>query len=92
MSVATVRKRVVVEGRVQGVWFRDSCRSQAVSREVKGWVRNRDDGTVEAVFEGSPASVSAMVAWCGIGPPHASVTSVRSFDETVIGETSFRVR
>jgi acylphosphatase len=77
---------------VQGVWFRETCRREAVARSVGGWVRNRDDGTVEAVFEGSPAAVESMAAWCSLGPPHASVTSVRSVEEAPIGEIAFRVR
>lgn len=68
--------RVVVRGRVQGVWFRDSCRRQAQTRGVAGWVRNRDDGRVEAVFAGSAADVDAMVAWMGEGPPMARVDGV----------------
>jgi acylphosphatase len=88
----TIRRRVTVEGRVQGVWFRESCRKEAVSRSVGGWVRNCDDGTVEAAFEGSPPAIEAMIAWCRVGPPHASVTSVLSKEETPIGEVAFRVR
>lgn len=91
-DVATIRRRVVVEGRVQGVWFRESCRNEAVARAVGGWVRNCDNGTVEAVFEGSPAAVEAMIAWCRLGPPHASVASVVSTAETPLGEVAFRVR
>jgi acylphosphatase len=87
-----VRKRVVVEGRVQGVWFRESCRTEAVARSVAGWVRNCDDGTVEAVFEGSEPAVEAMIAWCRSGPTHASVISVESTAEVPIGESAFRVR
>jgi acylphosphatase len=77
---------------VQGVWFRESCRTEAVTRSVGGYVRNCDDGTVEAVFEGSVPAVEAMVAWCRSGSPHASVTSVVSTPETPIGEFAFRVR
>jgi acylphosphatase len=91
-SAEAVRKRVVVEGRVQGVWFRESCRTEAIARSVYGWVRNCEDGAVEAVFEGPPGGVEAMVAWCRVGPPHASVTSVLSTAETPIGEVAFRVR
>jgi acylphosphatase len=91
-SSPVVRKRVVVRGRVQGVWFRESCRNEAVLRSVAGWVRNCEDGSVEAVFEGSPGAVEAMVAWCGVGPPQASVASVESAAEAPIGETAFRVR
>lgn len=72
----TVRRHVVVRGRVQNVWFRDGCRRVALSNEVSGWIRNCDDGTVEAVFEGDGPRVDAMVAWCRVGPPLASVASV----------------
>jgi acylphosphatase len=68
-----VRRRVVVRGEVQGVFFRDSTRKEAESQAVSGWVRNRDDGSVEAVFEGSPGAVEAMVEWCRTGPSHAEV-------------------
>ena len=61
------RVRVVVHGHVQGVFFRDSVRRTARERGVAGWVRNRRDGTVEAVFEGEPDAVEAIVASAG-GP------------------------
>ncbi|MET0144600.1 MAG: acylphosphatase [Ilumatobacteraceae bacterium] len=65
-----------MSGRVQGVWFRESCRREAIARDVAGWVRNRMDGTVEAVFEGPEPAVAEMVAWCRMGPPRAAVTGV----------------
>ena len=68
-----VRKRVVVRGEVQGVFFRDSTRDEAQARGVRGWVRNRSDGAVEAVFEGSAEAVDAMVEWCRSGPSRAQV-------------------
>ncbi|MGH9170908.1 MAG: acylphosphatase [Acidimicrobiales bacterium] len=83
---------MLVSGQVQGVWFRESCRVEAVSRAVGGWVANREDGSVEAVFEGPAAAVEAMVAWCHRGPRHASVTSVESTEEAPIGEMAFRTR
>ncbi len=86
------RQRVVIAGRVQGVWFRESCRSQAEALSVRGWVRNRDDGTVEAIFEGALADVEAIITWCRVGPPHASVTSVVSTAEIPVGEPAFTVR
>ena len=86
-----VRRRVVVRGRVQGVWFRQSCADEARLRGVGGWVRNRNDGAVEAVFEGSSAAVTAMVAWCRSGPPLAEVTDVEVTDETPEGAANFRV-
>jgi acylphosphatase len=86
-----VRRRVLVAGRVQGVWFRETCRREAGGLGVSGWVRNRGDGRVEAVFEGDPAAVQAMVTWCRLGPPRADVTDVEVTDEPPEGETGFRV-
>jgi acylphosphatase len=85
------RVRVIVSGDVQGVFYRTSCARAAEEREVAGWVRNRDDGTVEAVFEGAPVAVAAMVAWCRAGPRDASVVGLESFDESPIGERGFRI-
>ena len=87
-----VRRRVVVSGRVQGVWFRESCRREAESVGVAGWVRNRADGAVEAVFEGESAPVLALVAWCRTGPPRADVERVEVVDEAPEGVAGFRVR
>lgn len=87
----TVRRRVVVSGRVQGVWFRDSCREQARRRGVHGWVRNLPDGRVEAVFEGEPGAVDALVAWCHEGPPRAVVQRVELCEEEPAGERGFRI-
>jgi acylphosphatase len=92
MPVVTVRKRVLVSGRVQGVWFRESCRNEADARRVGGWVRNRPDGKVEAVFEGEPDAVEALVGWCSIGPLRARVVRVEITDELPVGETRFTVR
>lgn len=88
-----VRRRVVVHGRVQGVFFRDSCRAEASRLGVAGWVRNLRDGRVEAVFEGPAAAVDAAVAWCRRGPARAVVESVSVVDEddAVEGLTSFRI-
>jgi acylphosphatase len=87
-----VRRRVVVYGRVQGVFFRDSCERMASSAGVFGWVRNRNDGAVEAVFEGEPQAVDGMVAWMGQGPRRAYVERTEVFDEDPVGESGFRVR
>lgn len=73
-------KRVVIRGRVQGVFFRDSLRHQAQARRVAGWVRNADDGSVEALLAGPDEDVEALVAWCRTGPPQASVESVAVSD------------
>jgi acylphosphatase len=86
-----VRRRVVVSGRVQGVWFRESCRQEALSVGVAGWIRNRADGAVEAAFEGESGAVLAMVAWCRTGPPLADVDDVEVRDEEPEGARTFRV-
>lgn len=92
MSGGLVRRRVVVTGRVQGVFFRDSCRHEAVGRGVTGWVRNTGDGAVEAVLEGSPDDVEAVVAWCRRGPDQAEVAGVEVSEEPPTGEGTFTVR
>jgi acylphosphatase len=86
-----IARRAVVHGRVQGVFFRDSCRRAALARGVAGWVRNRSDGAVEAAFEGSPMAVEAMIAWCGHGPPSAWVQRVEVFDEVPQGLSGFAI-
>jgi acylphosphatase len=86
------RRRVVVRGNVQGVFFRDSCRQKARSRGVAGWVTNRPDGAVEAVFEGDPGAVQAMVDWCGQGPRGAEVESVDESTEEPEGLSGFEIR
>ena len=84
------RAHVVVTGRVQGVGFRYATVDRARSRGVAGFVRNRDDGSVEAVFEGEADAVDALVAWCSRGPTAARVDDVRVELETPTGATSFR--
>ena len=87
-----IRRRVVVHGAVQGVFFRDTCRRQASSRGVAGWVANRPDGAVEAVFEGEPDAVSSMVDWCSEGPRGADVDSVDETAEEPEGLSGFQIR
>jgi acylphosphatase len=87
-----VRTRVVVEGRVQGVFFRDSARREAESRGVAGWIENRPDGAVEAVFEGELGAVAALVGFCRRGPRGAWVDSVEESSEEPEGLSGFRVR
>lgn len=86
-----IRRRVVVRGAVQGVFFRDTCRREAKRRHVNGWVANRDDGAVEAVFEGETSDVEAMVAWARNGPAQAVVESVEVTEESPTGDPGFRV-
>lgn len=86
-----MRVRVLVFGKVQGVFFRESTRREAERLGLAGWVRNRADGCVEALFEGHTHAVNAMVQWCQHGPPAADVTGVERFDEAGPPETGFRV-
>jgi len=86
------RVRVVVHGRVQGVFFRDTVRREAVERGVAGWVRNRADGAVEAVFEGSPGEVEALVSLCREGPSRSRVEQVEVIWEEPEGASGFEVR
>ncbi|MFN8160948.1 MAG: acylphosphatase [Solirubrobacterales bacterium] len=86
-----IRRRVLVEGRVQGVWFRDSTRRIAEREGVAGWVRNRADGALEAVFEGPEDAVRRLVEFCGTGPEAARVRRVGVSEEPPAGESSFRV-
>jgi acylphosphatase len=71
-----VARRLVISGRVQGVGFREATVDAARAVSVAGWVRNRADGTVEVLVQGSPDAVDRLVAWCRHGPPLARVTGV----------------
>jgi acylphosphatase len=92
MTPEPVRRRVVAHGRVQGVFFRDSVRREAARRGVAGWAANRPDGTVEAVFEGAPEAVAALVEFCRSGPGHASVSALDVDEERAQGLSGFAVR
>lgn len=87
-----IRRRVLVSGLVQGVWFRDSCQREARRVGVHGWVRNRSDGRVEAVFEGAADDVLTMANWMQHGPPRADVTAIDITEEPPEGELGFIVR
>jgi len=87
-----IRRRVLVSGLVQGVFFRDTCRRVADQAGVAGWVRNLPDGRVEAVFEGEAAAVERMVAWTRQGPARARVDQASIGEEPVEGLTGFRIR
>ena len=80
-----VRVRAVIKGRVQGVWYRQSTADEANRLGLSGWVRNRPDGSVEAVFEGEADVVEMMLAWCRIGPPLAAVSSIDAYHEPTEG-------
>ena len=87
-----IRRRVVVHGRVQGVFFRDTVRRHADRRGVSGWVRNNADGTVEAVLEGEPDAVERLVELCREGPRGAVVDRADVFEEAVEGLAGFAIR
>lgn len=82
--------RVSVRGRVQGVWFRAWTTEQASQRGLRGWVRNRRDGSVEALFVGPVAMVDEMIAVCREGPPLARVEAVEQAAAEDVGEGEFR--
>lgn len=88
----SARKRVVVHGDVQGVFFRDTTQREAESAGVAGWVANRHDGTVEAVFEGDPDAVERMVSFAREGSRGAEVERVDISDEEPEGLSGFEVR
>jgi acylphosphatase len=92
MTEENVRRHVVVHGRVQGVAFRDATRRQASSRGVAGWVANRSDGAVEAVFEGDADAVRSLVQYVREGPRAADVDRVEESEEEPEGLSGFSVR
>jgi acylphosphatase len=92
MGDERIRRRVVVHGRVQGVFFRDSARERARAHNVSGWVRNRSDGAVEAVLEGTPGAVQQVLRFLETGPPRAEVEEIDLSEEEPEGLTEFEVR
>jgi acylphosphatase len=92
MAESPVRRRVRATGAVQGVFFRDSTRREAQRRGVAGWVRNCADGSVEAVFEGPPDAVAALVDFTRAGPGHSQVDALDVDAEEPEGLRSFDVR
>jgi len=85
------RKRVVIHGKVQGVFFRDTMRRRAEARNVAGWVTNRGDGTVEAALEGRRADIEALLGFCRQGPAKAEVERVDVRDEEPENLTGFKI-
>lgn len=90
--MSDARARVVIRGRVQGVFFRAEARERARSLGVRGWVRNVPDGTVEAVFEGERERIDSLLAWCRRGPALADVDDVEVQWESPQGEVGFAAR
>lgn len=91
MNEARIARCAVVHGHVQGVFFRDSCRRRAQSLGVTGWIRNREDATVELLAEGSPEAVEALIEWCREGPRGAYVEHVDVYDCDREGRREFTV-
>jgi acylphosphatase len=86
------RMRVIISGRVQGVFFRAYTQETALALKLTGWVRNLHDGSVEAVFEGEDTNIQTMLEWCKKGPPHAIVNKVNTDEEPYTGEfQDFRI-
>ena len=88
--MAKTTRHVIISGRVQGVWFRGWTMQQASSLGLTGWVRNRRDGTVEAIFQGDAADIDAMLNACWQGPPAASVADIRVTDGVLSNFHNFR--
>jgi acylphosphatase len=92
MTEDMVRRRVIAHGQVQGVFFRDTARERAKAHGVSGWVRNREDGAVEAVLEGPSEAVERVMRFLETGPPRASVEDVEVVEEDPEGLSGFEVR
>lgn len=92
MAEDQIRRRVTAHGRVQGVFFRDSMRQRAESHGVAGWVTNRSDGAVEAVFEGRPDDVDRLIDFAKSGPRQAEVEKIDVREEEPEGLSGFEVR
>ena len=89
-----IARRLLIRGRVQGVGYRDAAVQAAFEIGVAGWVRNRTDGSVEALVQGTPKAVERYVTWCRRGPPLARVTEVESTDapaDPACGDFQWRV-
>jgi acylphosphatase len=83
---------VLISGRVQGVWYRTNTKQKADMLSVKGWVKNTEDGCVEAVFEGDEKLVDKMIDWCRHGPPLAKVKNVDVEKQNIVNFDEFEIR
>jgi len=90
--IQSVARRLVIHGRVQGVFFRDSLREEAVRQGVAGWARNCEDGTVEALLQGDADAVSRVERFCEQGPPRAEVVRVEASGTQPQDLTGFEIR
>jgi len=92
MGVDLIRRRLTIRGEVQGVGLREAVRAEAQRLHVAGWIANRDDGTVEAVLEGEPDDVNAVVAYCRLGPEGAAIDDIELHPEEPSGLEDFAIR
>jgi acylphosphatase len=92
MPAEVIRRRVVIRGRVQGVFFRDSARGRASAHGVGGWARNRSDGSVEVVLEGPVEAVERVIRFMETGPPRARVDQIEVSEEQPEGLSRFEIR
>ncbi len=90
-ETTTIRRRLVIRGRVQGVFFRNSVRERSMGEELAGWARNREDGTVEVVLEGRSQGVQSVIDFCRQGPSRAEVGDVEIHDEEPEGLSGFQL-
>jgi acylphosphatase len=86
-----IRRRLMITGRLRDPLFRESYLREAQHLGVRGWALNREDGRTEAVFEGEPEAVDAMIAWARVGPAHTYVTSIEIVEEAPDGEEGFAI-
>ena len=86
-----IRRRLLVSGRVQGVFYRDSCKATAESAGVAGSARNLPDGRVEVILEGDPDAIDEVIGWCRKGTPQSKVESIEVSDEDPAGATGFGI-
>ncbi len=87
-----MRAHVRITGKVQGVWYRESTRKEAERHGLDGWVRNREDGSVEAFFDGPDEAVDRMLDWCHEGPPGAEVSAIEHLEDVEEHVRGFEVR
>lgn len=86
-----VRRKLIISGHVQGVFFRDSCRQMAREQSVSGSATNLPDGRIEIHLEGYKPAVDRVIAWCRLGPPMADVEKVEVYEERPVGQNGFSV-
>lgn len=91
--MSKVRAELIIRGRVQGVWYRQSTKETATGLGLTGWAKNCPDGSVQAVFEGNKEKVEMAIAWCRQGPPAADVSDIKIDWQDYSGEfETFRIR